>query len=156
MDASDPRREFIESLCAALGESGSAVVYSPFESQRLAELATQFPEFAERIERIQSRLWDLLPVIRNNVYHPKFAGSYSVKFVLPAFVPDLSYEGMEVGTGQEAGLAWEALVRGKLSEGERERVRMALLDYCGLDTLAMLRLVERLSSACPQNTPSKS
>lgn len=59
-----------------LGDSGSIVVYSQqFESQRLAELAACLPRFAERIESIQSRLWDMLPVIQNHVYHPKFAGS---------------------------------------------------------------------------------
>jgi predicted RecB family nuclease len=155
-DASDPRREFVESLCNALGESGNIVVYSAFESQRLAELAAYFPEFAGRIEQLQARLWDLLPVIRNNVYHPAFMGSYSVKFVLPALVPDLTYEGMKVGNGQEAGLAWESLVRGNLGEAERQSIRGALLSYCGLDTLAMVRLVERLRSACGQNTGSKS
>ena len=86
-DATDPRREFITSLCNALGESGNIVVYSAFESQRLSELGAYLPEFADRIKQIQARLWDLLPVVRNNVYHPAFAGSYSLKAVLPALVP---------------------------------------------------------------------
>jgi hypothetical protein len=88
MDVSDPRRNFITSLCGALGEGGSIVVYyQPFEEQRLSELAAWLPEFAERIEDIQARLWDLLPIIRNHVYHPAFAGSFSLKYVLPALVP---------------------------------------------------------------------
>jgi hypothetical protein len=61
-DGGDPRREFITSLCGALGESGSIVVYAAFESQRLSELAAWLPEFAGRIKKIQRRLWDLLPV----------------------------------------------------------------------------------------------
>jgi predicted RecB family nuclease len=73
-DRSDPRREFITSLSGALGESGSIVVYAAFESQRLSELANWLPEFAERIKAVQSRLWDLLAVVRNHVYHPAFAG----------------------------------------------------------------------------------
>jgi hypothetical protein len=76
METTDPRREFITSLCSALGKSGSIVVYSAFESQRLSELAAWLPEFAGRIKKIQRRLWDLLPVVRNHVYHPKFAGSF--------------------------------------------------------------------------------
>ena len=112
-DASDPRREFISSLCTALGEDGSIVVYSSFESQRLAELASWFPEFAERINAIQARLFDLLPGVREHVYHPAFAGSYSIKSVLPALVPEMTYDGMEVANGQQAGLAWESLVRGE-------------------------------------------
>ena len=66
-DTNDPRREFITSLCSVLGKSGSLVVYSAFESQRLSELAAWLPEFAGRIMKIQRRLWDLLPVIRNHV-----------------------------------------------------------------------------------------
>jgi len=143
-DNSDPRREFINSLCAALGNSGSIVVYSAFESQRLSELAAWLPEFADRIKKIQSRLWDLLPIVRNHVYHPKFAGSYSIKNVLPALVPGMSYEGMEVADGTDAGLAWESLVRGKLDQNEHDTIRKALLDYCGQDTLAMVRLLDKL------------
>jgi predicted RecB family nuclease len=146
-DGGDPRREFISSLCGALRESGSIVVYNhQFESQRLSELANWLPEFAERIKRIQSRLWDLLPVFRNNLYHPAFAGSYSLKSVLPALVPEMSYDGMAVANGQDAGLAWESLIRGGLDQSERERTRKALLDYCGQDTMAMVRLVEKLWS----------
>jgi predicted RecB family nuclease len=143
-DASDPRREFISSLCAALEESGSVVVYSSFESQRLSDLASWLPEYAERINTIQARLFDLLPVMREHTYHPAFAGSYSIKSVLPALVPKMSYYGMHVATGQDAGLAWEALVRGNLGGCDRDRIRKALLDYCGQDTLALSRLLERL------------
>ena len=145
-DASDPRRDFITSLCAALGESGSIVVYSSFESQRLSELASWSPEFADRITAIQARLFDLLPVVREHVYHPAFAGSYSIKSVLPALVPGLTYDGMEVANGQSAGVAWEALVRGSLDHCERESIRKALLAYCAQDTLALAALVKHLRS----------
>jgi hypothetical protein len=150
IDASDPRREFIGSLCNALGENGSIVVYNAgFESQRLSELAAWLPEFADHIRGIQTRLWDLLPVVRKHIYHPAFAGSYSLKSVLPALVPEMSYAGMAVSNGQDAGLAWESLVHGGLDYNERDRIRKALLDYCGQDTLALARLVDtlRLSSA---------
>src|SRR5208337_1634344 len=140
----DPRPEFITSLCGALEESGSIVVYAAFESQRLADLAAWLPEFAEQIKKIQCRLRDLLPVVRNHVYHPAFAGSYSLKAVLPALVPDMSYDGMAVANGQDAGLAWESLVRGGLHHTEREMTVKALLDYCGKDTLALVRLLGTL------------
>jgi predicted RecB family nuclease len=145
-DASDPRREFITSLCSALAQSGSIVVYSSFESQRLSELAGWFPEFADRITAIQARLFDLLPFVREHTYHPAYAGSYSIKSVLPALVPEMSYEGMEVANGQAAGIAWESLVRGGLDCDERKRIEKALRAYCGQDTLAMVRLLEKLRS----------
>jgi predicted RecB family nuclease len=143
-DASDPRREFISSLCHALGESGSIVVYSSFESQRLSDLAAWLPKYAEPINAIQARLFDLLPVVREHSYHPAYAGSYSIKAVLPALVPELSYEGMLVADGQSAGLAWESLVNGGLNCDERKRIEKALRAYCGQDTLAMVRLLEML------------
>ena len=149
-DASDPRREFISSLCHALEESGSIVVYSSFELQRLSDLAVWLPEHTERIKAIQARLFDLLPIVREHTYHPAYAGSYSIKSVLPALVPDLTYDGMVIADGQSAGLAWESLVCGGLNDDERKRIENALLAYCGQDTLAMVRLVERLRRVSAQ------
>jgi predicted RecB family nuclease len=146
-DGRDPRREFITSLCSALGKSGSIVIYNQqFESQRFWELAAWLPEFAGPIKKIQRRLWDLLPVIRDHVYHPAFGGSFSLKAVLPALVPERSYEGMVGANAQDAGLAWESLIRGSLDHTERDRIKKALLDYCGQDTLAMVKLVAKLRS----------
>jgi hypothetical protein len=61
-------------------------------------------------------------------------------------VPDLTYEGLAVANGQDAGVAWESLLRGIVDVSERDKIRKALLDYCGKDTLALLRLLERLRS----------
>jgi predicted RecB family nuclease len=145
-DASDPRPAFVSALCDALSDRGSIVVYHrQFESQRLTELASWLPEFSGRITKIQRRLWDLLPIIRDHVYHPRFAGSYSLKAVLPALVPEMTYGGMEVTDGKIAGLVWESLVGSDCSETERERKRKALLDYCAQDTLGLVRLVRKLS-----------
>ena len=119
----------------------------PVEEQRLSELAAWLPEFSGQIRKIQRRLWDLLPLVRNHVYHPAFAGSFSLKAVLPALVPELTYEGMEVANGQDAGLAWKSFIQGGLDRAEHERVRKALLDYCGQDTLALVKLVEKLRGA---------
>jgi hypothetical protein len=102
------------------------------------------PQYAERISRVRSRLWDLLAVVRSHVYHLAFGGSFSMKEVLPALVPSMSYAGMEVSEGNEAGLAYDALVRGALNDQERSKLRKALLSYCKQDSLGMVRLLERL------------
>jgi predicted RecB family nuclease len=144
-DTSDPRPAFISALCDALGGCGSIVVYhQQFESQRLADFASWLPEFSGRITKIQDRLWDLLPVIRDHVYHPAFAGSYSLKSVLPALVPEMTYDGMQVANGQVAGLAWESLLERDLDQSERQRIKEALRAYCAQDTMAMVRLLEAL------------
>lgn len=145
MDASDPRPAFISTLCDVLGDCGSIVVYNAgFESKRLSDIASWLPQYSKRIERIQCRLWDLLPIIRDHTYHPSFRGSYSLKSVVPALVPEMTYEGMEVADGQAAGLLWASLIRDSLSETERQQKRQALLDYCAQDTLGMVRLIEKL------------
>jgi predicted RecB family nuclease len=145
----DPRTAFISLLCEALGASdGSIIVYNEqFESQRLWELASWLPAYTDRIRGLQRRLWDLLPVVRKHVYHPAFGGSFSLKAVLPALVPDMTYEGMEIPDGQAAGLAWEALISGTCSDAERQHKKKALLDYCAQDTLALVRLLESLRQA---------
>jgi Domain of unknown function(DUF2779) len=137
-NSSDPRPVFISSLSEALGEQGSIVVYNEqFESQRLWELAGWLPEYLDRIRGIQCRLWDLLPIVRNHVYHPAFDGSFSLKAVLPALVPEMSYEGMQVPNGQAAGLAWEAMIAAN-DKCERDAKRKALLAYCRQDTRALV------------------
>ncbi len=115
-DERDPRPKFIQSVCSALGKRGQIVVYNAgFESQPLGELADWLPEYKERI---------------NNA-------------VLPALIPHITSEGMEVSHGGQAGLAWEKLIRGGLDPDER-RLKDALLAYCRQDTLAMAKILERL------------
>jgi hypothetical protein len=146
-DESDPRDAFITSLLSVLEKHKKAliIVYSSFESTRLDDLSRWFPKYAKRINRVKNRLWDLLQVIRSNVYHPQFYGSFSIKNVLPALIPDMSYENMEVADGTQAGLAYEKLIRGELESKERQTLRDALLEYCRQDTMAMVRLLEYLN-----------
>jgi hypothetical protein len=84
--------------------------------------------------------------VREHTYHPSYAGSYSIKSVLPALVQEMTYDGMEVSNEQSAGLAWESLVRGSLDNSERDRLMRALLAYCSQDALALVRLLEKLRS----------
>ena len=148
LDSNDPRLSFLTSLLDLLGNEGHLIVYNRgFESQRLAELGRWLPDYAGQVAQIQSRLWDLLDVVRKNVYHPKFRGSFSLKQVLPALIPDMTYEGMEVSEGTEAGLAWETMVRGQVDEQEKARLRNAILEYCRQDTLAMVCLLDFLAQA---------
>ncbi|HEY5724661.1 MAG TPA: DUF2779 domain-containing protein, partial [Methylomirabilota bacterium] len=138
----DPRRRFLEALVAAIGESGPVVVYNArFEGQFLETLGQAFPDLAPAAARIRARLWDLLPVVRQHVYHPDFRGSFSLKRVLPAVVPALAYEGLEVAEGSAAGPVWDLLVRGHPEPAEAARLEAALREYCRRDTLGMVELV---------------
>lgn len=145
-EGKDPRRRFITSLLSVLEKHPRApiVVYSAFEASCLNLLAGLFPEYAERIEAVIKRLRDLLKIIRSHVYHPRFMGSFSIKYVLPALVPEMSYDNMEVADGLQAGIAYERLISDGIGSKEKERLEKALLAYCRQDSLAMVKLLEHL------------
>ena len=92
---------------------------------------------------------DLLPIVRNHVYHPGFGGRFGLKYVLPVLVPELSYDVLEVAEGQAASSALAKLMFGGdvLSSEERERVRRNLLEYCRMDTWGLVRLLEYLKES---------
>jgi hypothetical protein len=144
-DPSDPRPTFLKGLCEVLGKKGKIVVYNrSFESGVLGNLAHWVPGYVPAVTNIQGRLWDLLPVVRSQTYHARFQGSYSLKSVLPALVAGMTYEGMDVAEGEQAGVVWETMIHGQLDENEKKQAREALLAYCRQDTLAMVKLLEVL------------
>jgi hypothetical protein len=144
-DTFDPRVPFLESLCQAVKGARSIVVYNEgFETARLDELLQWLPEYRLAITRIKAEMWDLLKVIRRNVYHPAFCGSYSLKSVLPALVPEMSYDSLGVAEGSQAGIAWGHLVDPATTLEEKVHLRQSLLEYCRRDTLGLVRIVEAL------------
>src|SRR6185295_15194240 len=150
----DPRRRFLETLAPAVGETGPIVVYNAgFEGQYLDALGLAFPDLAAAAARIRARLWDLLPVVRQSVYHPDFRGSFSLKRVLPALIPALAYDDLDITEGSAAGPIWDQLVRGHPEPAQAKLLERALREYCRRDTLGMVELVRTLA-APPTATPS--
>ena len=144
----DPRKDFIENLLGVMGNTGSVVTYnSSFEKGRLCELAIRFPRKAKTIESIQERIIDLMSPFRSKHYYlPIMKGSYSIKQVLPALVPELSYDDLEIGNGGLASFTYYQLQYEK-EVAVVEKTREALLRYCELDTLAMAKILEKLDKA---------
>jgi hypothetical protein len=138
-------RELTEALIKALETQGSILVYTGFEKTRIKALAAAFPELGERLGEILDRLVDLCSFVSDYIYHPEFRGSFSIKKVLPALVPDLSYSALDVADGDTAITRFARMARGEISLDAIETTRQQLLAYCKLDTLAMLRLHETLS-----------
>ena len=143
----DPRPALAERLLAACEGTHAIVAYNArFEGDRIRELAAALPHLAAGLEALAARLVDLLPVVRNHVYHPDFGGSFSLKRVLPALVPELSYRGLAIAEGETASLELGRLLfHGDAMEPEeRARLRADLLAYCHQDTLGLARLLARL------------
>jgi hypothetical protein len=142
----DPRRDFAATLLAACGDGGPIIVYNQsFEKNVIRDLAAVFPDLAGPLLALNERVFDLLPVVRHNYYHPDMKGSWSIKSVLPCLVPELSYARLgSVQEGTRAQAAYLDLIGGELDEAAREALSKDLRAYCELDTLAMVRIVERL------------
>jgi hypothetical protein len=143
-DITDPRADFLAALLDEVGSQGAIVVYSSYEKSVLNQLALLFPRYESPLAELACRLFDLLPVIRDHCYHPDFRGSFSIKYVLPALVPDMSYASLEIQDGSAASFVFAQMIDPRTAAPQRGQIRQALLDYCGQDTLAMVRLFQTL------------
>lgn len=141
----EPHRVFAEQLLAAAGTKGSVLVYNKsFENSILKHLKEEFEDMATAIEQLQNRLVDLMPPFRKHYRLPEMQGSYSIKYVLPALVPELSYDTLEIGNGGDASAAFYNLKHARYA-GEVQKIREALLQYCKLDTWGMVKILEHLN-----------
>ena len=141
----DPRIGFIEQLILDSDFSGDILVYNVgFEKGKLNDLIKVFPEYSNDLSGIVNRLKDLMiPFQQKWYYTPEMRGSYSIKSVLPALVPELSYNDLEIKEGAVASNTFLSMVNG-IFEGDVEETRRQLLEYCKLDTYAMVKILEKL------------
>jgi len=143
----DSRVVMAQVLVEALEGVDAVVVYNAaFMKKCLEVIAAATPEQAPEIQAIASKLHDLLPVVRDHVYHPDFLGSFSLEAVLSALVPELSHKSLEATKGQTASaLLHRLLFLGEPGKpAQRKTLRRSLLDHCAMDTQALVRLKERL------------
>jgi len=140
----DPRRACAETLVKHIGRDGVLIAYNAgFERRVIRELAELYPDLSDALLDMTERFVDLLPITRNAYYHPSQMGSWSIKAVLPALVPELSYADLDgVHHGEEAQLAW--LKASNMDDEQRSILNQQLKAYCKLDTLAMVKIVDAL------------
>ena len=145
LSGNDPSERLAHALIAACGEQGPVYVYSAgFETSRISELATRYahmPQLSAALLAINARVVDLLPIARERYYHPSQQGSWSIKKVLPAIVPELRYDALDAV--QDGGMAMEAFMEAihpGTDADRKNQIEQQLLAYCKLDTYAMVRL----------------
>lgn len=141
-DTGCPDAPFVAALKAALPSEGSIVVWNkPFERGINAKLAERLPAEQAYLAAVNERVVDLMDVFTEQmVVHPGFRGKTSIKWVLPALVPRLSYKGLAIQEGATASETWNKIVTGELEPDEAREAAESLLAYCGLDSLAMLEI----------------
>ncbi len=134
----------------SMGEIGTVLVwYEAFEKGRNEEMAAMFPEVKDFFEQVNAKTVDLMKVFSDNLLvHPAFKGRTSIKKVLPVLAPDLDYKALGIGDGLSATIKWFRATTWKtMTETEREQIYNDLLEYCGLDTMAMVRIFYELHKA---------
>ena len=150
-DGKDPRRALAEQLCRDIPcvEGLCIMAYNdPFEKTRIREMAQIYPNLHDHLMYIHDHIIDLLvPFRAGHYYLPAMGGSFSIKSVLPALFPDdpdLNYHNLSPLV-QNGGDAMTIFPQMHTIEPEKEKeARQALLDYCKLDTLAMVKIWQRL------------
>ena len=144
----DPRRAVAEHLCEDIPKDVCVLAYNMgFEKGRIAALAKLYPDLEEHLMNIHGNIKDLMVPFRNKDYYNKaMQGSYSIKYVLPALFPDdpsLDYHNLEgVHNGSEASAVFATMA--EMEPEQLEEYREHLLNYCKLDTFAMVKVWERL------------
>jgi predicted RecB family nuclease len=145
--AGDPRTTVAEAVIRACRGAQTVLAYNAsFERGCIERMANAVPSCRTELLAVAVRLVDLLPIVRNNVYHPDFGGSFSIKRVLPALVPSWGYDDLEIGDGATAQAILERLLLNgeAILLNERRKLRSQLLAYCRRDTFAMVKLLEVL------------
>lgn len=143
---SDPAMPLCEQLLRDISTSGSIITWNAkFEKDCNKVLGAIIPEHADGLAQINARVVDLMEPFSNGWYaHKDFGGSASIKYVLPVLVPELSYKDLGIQEGLSAQRLWmESVLDGK-REDEKEQILSDLDEYCGLDTLAMVEIFNKL------------
>lgn len=142
--ANDPRPEFMAKLKEVTGTKGSVIAFNAgFEMGIIKRCAEVLPKYIKWVESIEERIIDLLQPFRNFAYyHPRQNGSCSLKKVLPALTGK-SYDDMEIGDGVTASAEY-CRVTFTEDNKDKAKVRKLLEEYCSLDTMGMVDIIEQL------------
>jgi len=139
-DGPGKREELLGSLREGIGDSGHCISWNKsFEIGCNKGLAKAFPAYAQFLYSMNERTVDLMEVFKQDYVDIQFKGSTSIKNVLPIVCPHLSYEGLAVGNGGTAMAAWLSMSR-ETDPELKEQKKADLLEYCKLDTFAMVEI----------------
>lgn len=145
-DNTNPAPDLAKQLVEDMGDSGSIIAWNMrFEKSVNEELGRMYPEYAEQIKAINERVVDLMIPFKAKWYDdPRCEGSASIKKVLPVVCPELSYKDLGIQDGNSAQRLWMEAVLDGIREAEKDQIFADLLEYCKLDTLAMVEIYLRL------------
>ena len=149
LDGIDPREQIARRLIEDIPNDVTVLAYNmSFEKGVIKKLAELYPDLSTHLLSINENMKDLMIPFQKKYYvTPSMNGSYSIKYVLPALVPQLARAYKELNGVQNGSQAMNAFANmSKMEEGEKQKMRTALIEYCKLDTLAMVKILEVLKT----------
>jgi hypothetical protein len=147
-DSSNSAEPLSKALKSHIGDTGTVVTWNMgFEKSCNTLLGTLLPQYTEFYENLNGRIVDLMtPFMQNWYIDAGFKGSASIKAVLPVAAPQLSYKALGIQEGASAQRLWmQAILDGKHVD-QKQQILDDLLDYCKLDTLAMVEIYKTLQT----------
>ena len=137
--------DMLQAMQDFTGNTGTFVSWhASFEIGRNKDLIEWLPQFINYLTYINEHTFDLETIFKKDYIDYRFHGSSSIKKVLPVLCPDISYSDLDVNNGTMALDTWGRMVLDPNFNEDIEATRKNLLDYCELDTLAMVKIYEVL------------
>ena len=144
----DPRENLVKKLVSDIPKEVSVLVFNAsYEKSVLGKLAENFPQYKEHLLNISNNIIDLAePFRKQHYYHPQMKGKYSIKVLLPLLVPEMSDEYDKLDLIKNGGDAMRAFANLSTISDQEEinKIRKSLIEYCKLDTFAMVKIHDKL------------
>ena len=145
----DPREALAKQLVEDIPLHVTVLAYNMgFEKGVIRKLSENFPSLHVKLMSIHDNIKDLMtPFQKKDYYHPSMKGSYSINQVLPSLVPEMAKAYKELSLVHHGGEAMQTFANlPKMDDETRKAYRNALLEYCKLDTLAMVKVLKKLNT----------
>ncbi|MBN2795344.1 MAG: DUF2779 domain-containing protein [Clostridia bacterium] len=143
----DPRRALAEQLIHDIPENVQIIAYNmSYEKRVIKNLANLFVDLSKDLMIRHDHIYDLeVPFEKKWYYLNDMKGKYSIKNVLPALFPmdkNLDYNTLTIQNGLMAMTTYRDLNRNP--DAVNKETLKDLWDYCSLDTLAMVKIYQKL------------
>ena len=107
------------------------------------------PTYTNFLLDLNYRMFDLMTIFSKKHYvDASFKGGWSIKKVLPILIPELSYAELEINGGTQAMAIWGKMLEGNYTIESSAQIQKDLLEYCKLDTFAMVEIYRYLTRYC--------
>jgi hypothetical protein len=144
----DPREEVAKRMVADIPKDACLTAFNiSFEQGVIKKLAELYPAYGDHLMNLHGNFIDLQTPFKNRDYYlPEMKGKYGLKVVLPTVVPEMKHAYGDLDMIDKGDDAMRIFVKlGELSDlDEISKTKTALLEYCKLDTYAMVKILEKL------------